>query len=202
MSTKADDKTPPTDDKKTDDAADKKADDKKPDDKAADDAADKKPAPKPDKTFTKAELDAAAKKAVDDAKKKWDDEKDLTELERLKKENADLTASMRMRDAREATIAELTAAGSNSPALAFEAIKGDLKFDDAGKLVNSKDLIEGLKTSYPEQFGTPKPTDGIDAGKGQQGGGDKLTKEKLEKMSIAEIMQLDQKEVDAVLAAK
>lgn len=157
---------------------------------------------KTEKTFTKTELDAASKKAVDDARKKFDEEKDLSELDRLKKQNEELSASIRMRDAREEVLAALTAAGSNSPALAFEAIKGSLGFDDAGKLTNSKDLIEGLKTNYPEQFGTPKPADGIDAGAGQAAPGAKLTKEKLATMSPAEINALDWKDVSAVMAEK
>jgi hypothetical protein len=192
-------------------AAKKKADDEAAAKKAVDDAAaaaaaadeddadEEAKKKKKEKTFTKAEIEAAAKKAVEDAKKKWEEEKDLTELERLKKENAELAASVRMRDAREDVMTALTAAGSNSPALAFEAIKGSLQFDDAGKLINSKDLIEGLKTNYPEQFGTPKPLESIDAGKGGQPG-EKLTKEKLEKMTPDEINKLDfEKEVAPLL---
>lgn len=166
----------------------------------ADDASDDAPKKRAEKTFTKAELDAAVKKQLDDAQKKWESEKDLSELERLKKQNAELTESMRMRDAKEEVTAALTASGANSPALAFEAIKQSLKFDDAGKLVNSKDLIEGLKASYPEQFGTPKPTDGIDAGKGKGDTKTKLTKEKLAAMSPTEINKLPWDEVSAVLA--
>jgi flagellar biosynthesis GTPase FlhF len=195
-------------------AAKKKADEEAAAKKKADDdaaaAATKKDAEegdegkkkKSEKTFTKAELEAEKQKAIADAQKKWDDEKDLTELERYKKENEELKASTRMRDAKDEVVTALTAAGSNSPALAFEAIKGTLKFDEAGKLINSKDLIEGLKTSYPEQFGTPKTTETIDAGKGQLGGGDKLTKDKLAKMTPTEINALDWKEVSAVMAGE
>jgi hypothetical protein len=200
MSKKAGDKTtPPDENKQTPPAVDPPADDPPADDTPADDK--KTPPVKKEKSFTKAELEAAAKKAVEDAQKKWEEEKDLTELERLKKENAELAASVRMRDARDEVVAALQAAGAHSPALAFEAIKGSLQFDDAGKLINSKDLIEGLKTNYPEQFGTPKPAEGIDAGKGGQQG-EKLTREKLEKMSPDEINTLDWKDVSAVLAAK
>lgn len=159
------------------------------------------PKKRTEKTFTKAEMDAAIKKQLDDAQKKWEAEKDLSELERLKKQNAELQESMRMRDAKEEVVAALTASGANSPALAFEAIKQALKFDDGGKLVNSKDLIEQLKTSYPEQFGTPKPTDGIDAGKGKTADGAKFTAEQLAKMTPAEINKLDWTEVSTVLAA-
>lgn len=178
-----------------------KADPPKADPPKADPPAD--PKPKSEKTFTKAELDAIAKKAVDDAKKKWDDEKDLTELERLKKENADLQAANRLRDAKDEVVAALKAAGNNSPELAFAAIKDGLQFDEkTGKLINSKDLIDGFKASYPDQFGTPKPEDGINGGAGQQQGGTKLTKESLAAMSPDEINKLDWEEVKKVMAAK
>lgn len=167
----------------------------------ADDASDDAPKKRAEKTFTKAEMDAAIKKQLDDAQKKWEAEKDLSELERLKKQNAELQESMRMRDAKEEVVAALTASGANSPNLAFEAIRQSLKFDDGGKLVNSKDLIEQLKTSYPEQFGTPKPTDGIDAGKGKATDSAKVTAEQLAKMTPDEINKLDWAEVSTVLAA-
>lgn len=157
---------------------------------------------KPEKTFTAAERDAAATKAVEEARKKWEEEKDLTEFERLKKENADLIAGNRMRDARDEVTNALEAAGAKSPALAFEALRSNLKFDEAGKLVNSKDLIDGLKTAYPEQFGIEKPKDGIDAGAGGDGKTTtKLTRAQLEKMTPQEVAKLDWKEVSAALTA-
>lgn len=157
--------------------------------------------PKPAKTYTKAEIDAAAAKAVEDAKKKWESEKDLSELERFKKENAELQSSIRMRDAKDEVVTELTAAGNKSPALAFEAIKASLQFDDSGKLVNGKDLVETLKNSYPEQFGTEKPTGGVDAGAGTKGtGGEKLTAEKLAAMTPDEINKLPWEDVAKVMS--
>lgn len=190
---------------KTEEKADEKVTDNKAADKAASEKAAETPAEKPaktEKTFTKAEVEAMAKKAVEDAQKKWESEKDLTELERLKKENADLTAANRLRDAKDEVVAALKAAGNNSPELAFAAIKEGLKFDDAGKLINSKDLIDGFKTTYPDQFGTPKPDAGINGGSGQEGGTKKLTKEILATMSPADIQKLDWEEVKTAMAAK
>lgn len=165
-------------------------------------AAEQKETPKKEaKSFTKADLDAEVKKAIIAAQKKWDDEKDMSELERLKKQNEELQSSIRMRDAREEVTAALKAAGANSPALAFDAVKGSLAFDKDGKLTNAKDLIDSLKASYPEQFGTPKPADGIDAG--TQGTSTvKLTAEKLAKMTPGEIAKLDwEKDVRPVFEA-
>ena len=160
------------------------------------------PEPKPSgKTYTKAELEAAQKKAVEDAQKKWESERDLSELERIKKENAELQASIRLRDAKEEVVAMLTAAGNKSPGLAFEAIKGSLQFDDSGRLINGKDLIDNLKTSFPEQFGTEPPAKGIDAGAGtKDGGGEKLTAEKLASMTPDEINKLPWEDVAKVMS--
>lgn len=159
------------------------------------------PEKKPEKTFTKAELEAERQKAIADAKKKWDEEKDLTELERLKKENEELRNSNRLRDAKEEVLSQLQAEGNKSPALAFEAIKGQLAFDDSGKITNAKDLIANLKTNFPEQFGTEKPAGGIDAGAGQGQKGTALTIEAIEKMTPDQI-NANWAEVSKVLASK
>lgn len=181
-----------------DDAAGKKADDGK-----ADDKADDPPPKKLEKTFTKAELDAANKKAVEDAQKKWESEKDLSEMERIKKENEDLRAANRLRDAKDEVLAELTKAGNNSPELAFRAIQGDLQFDEkTGKLTNAKDLIDGFKTSYPEQFGTAKPAGGVDAGAGGGEKGAGVTQAQLEKMTPQEVSALPWDDVKAAMTAK
>ena len=196
----------PADDPKTDpkEPAPTPAPAPQPEPKPADEKPTNEPPKAAGKTFTKAEQEAAIAKAIEDAKKKWDAEKDLSELERIKKENAELLTSIRMRDAKEEIVAALTAAGSKSPALAFEAIKGSLQFDDAGKLVNGKDLIEGLKTNYPEVFGEEKTAAGdIDAGKGtKNSGGSTLTAEKLAAMSPDEINKLPWEEVAKVMSGK
>ncbi len=80
-------KTPPAD--PPEEKKDPPADDSEQEEKA--------PPAKKEKTFTKAEIDAASKKAVEEAQKKWDAEKDLSELERLKKQNEDLLAAGRVR---------------------------------------------------------------------------------------------------------
>lgn len=200
MGTKAGEGTPPKDDPKADPPA--AGEEGKGQDPAGDAGKPADPPKKAEKSFTKADLDAAAKKAVEDAKKKWDEEKDLTELERLKKENADLLAANRLRDAKDEVVAALKAAGNNSPELAFRAIQGDLKFDDSGKLINAKDLIEGLKAGFPEQFGTQPPADGVDAGAGQGKKGPALTAAQLEKMTQQEISQLPWDDVKAAMTAK
>lgn len=176
---------------------DTKAEDPTPDQKAEDT---KPETAKKEKTFTKAELEAEKQKAIAAEKAKWESEKDLSELERIKKENEELRAANRLRDAKDEVVASLTAAGNKSPELAWNAMRGDLKFDDAGKLINSKDLIEGLKTNFPEQFGTEKPSGTIDGGAGQDSQGSTLTQAQIEKMTPDEINS-NWAEVSKVLAA-
>jgi len=162
---------------------------------------DEKPAgtEKPEKALTQADIDAAVSKAVDAAKKKFEEEKDLSELERLQKENKDLKDAQRLTTAKGEVIAALTAAGAKSPELLFAASQDQLKFDEAGKLINLADITTALKTSYADQFGTEKPDGSVDGGAGKETGG-KLTVAMLEKMSPAEINALDWKEVSEVMA--
>lgn len=176
------------DDAATDDSTDESTEDTKP-----------AKAPKQAKTYTKAELEAEKQRAIAAEKAKWEEEKDLSELDRIKKENQELRDANRLRDAKDEVVAALTAAGNKSPEFTFNAMKGDLKFDDSGKLINSKDLIDGLKTNYPEQFGVEKPTEGIDAGAGGGQAATKLTREAIEKMSHEEVNK-NWDEVSKVLA--
>lgn len=201
MGTKAGEGTPLKDEPKADPPA--AAEEGKGKDPAGDAGKPAEPPKKAEKTFTKADLDAAAKKAVEDAQKKWEAEKDLTELERLKKENEDLRNATRLRDARDEVAELLRAEGNKSPALAFDAIKGQLQFDEkTGKVANAKDLIANLKSNYPEQFGVEPPAGGVDAGAGQERKGAGLTAAALEKMSPEEIAKLPWDDVKAAMAAK
>lgn len=183
-----------------DDTADDKKTDKKPDPPAADDGAAATPPGKKERTYSKAEQDAAVAKAVAEAKKKFEDEKDLSELERLQKENDDLRSANRLRDAKDAVITALSKAGAKAPELLFRSIAGELEFDDKGGLKNVDALVTGLKTDYADQFGTSKPTDGVDAGKGQDTSGTKLTQKALAAMTPEGINKLDWEEVSKVLA--
>lgn len=193
-----------------------KSDDEKPDDEkspavdpkgegddagAGDDAdGSKAPSKKKERTYSKAEQDAAIAKAVADAKKKFEEEKDLSELERLQKENEDLRSANRLREAKDAVVEALSKAGARSPELLYKSIKGDLEFDDKGGLKNLETLVTGLKSDYEDMFGTPKPEDGIDAGKGQSGPTTALTEEKLKSMTPEQINELPWEDVSKVLA--
>lgn len=159
----------------------------------------------PAKTYTQADFDRAIAKAVKDAEKKAAEAEakaKLSEDEKLKAENEELRNSIRMRDARDAVGEALQKAGAKSPALLFKSVQDQLEFDDKGKLANLDTLVADLAKDFPEQFGTPKPEDGIDAGAGQGQKGISLTLAQLEKMTPQEIAKLPWDDVKAAMAAK
>lgn len=123
-------------------------------------------------------------------------------LEKLRAENEELRAAMRLREAREDMVAELNAAGARSPALLFDSIKENFQFGDDGKPVNAKALLSRLKNSYPEQFGTGPHVETIDGGAGSGRAASPLTKEALARMTPAQIAELDWNEVRTVLASR
>ena len=83
----------------------------------------------------------------------------------LARENEQLKAALRVEQAHRQITGELAAEGASSPELLFDAIKGELQFDDDGKIANAAAIVGKLKASFPEQFGTPPPAsiDGVRA---------------------------------------
>lgn len=120
-------------------------------------------------------------------------------LTALQTENEQLKAAIRLRDARESVMDELKRAGARSPGLLFEAVTGDLQFDDEGKPANTAALVANLKGAHPEQFGTDAPRS-IDGGAGVVRK-PALSKDALRRMKPAEIAELDWSEVKRVLAS-
>lgn len=114
-------------------------------------------------------------------------------------ENEQLKAQLRVERAHRRITGELAASGARSPELLFDAVKGELQFDDEGQIANAAALVGKLKASFPEQFGTHPPPS-IDAGAGTTIR-PALTREALAKMQPAEIAELDWNEVRRVLAA-
>jgi hypothetical protein len=160
-----------------------------------------------EKTFTQADIDRATEKAKKDAQKEVDAAAARAKLSEDAQKDArikDLETSLRMRDARDDVIAALEKEGAKSTGLMWNAIKGDLEFDEkSGKVTNLKDLVKDLKADYADQFGEPKPEGTIEGGAGQQAvAGSGLTKEKLATMSASEIKDLDWEEVKKVMAGK
>lgn len=137
-----------------------------------------------DKVYTEADLQARAGELTKAAQ---------AETEELRK-------ALQMRDAREEISAALTKAGARSPELLFNSAKESLQFDGEGKAVNTLALVEQLKKSFPEQFGVERPSGSIDGGAGAASETGYLTKEKLARMTPAEIAKLDWQDVRKVLA--
>ncbi len=120
-------------------------------------------------------------------------------LNELQTENEQLKAAIRLRDARATVMDELKRAGARSPGLLFEAVTGDLQFDDEDKPANTAALVAKLKGAHPEQFSTDAPQP-IDAGAGVIRK-PALSKDALKRMKPAEIAELDWAEVRRVLAS-
>lgn len=162
------------------------------------------PEPAPEKTYTKAEFEReldkerkASAKAVADAAAKAK----LSEDERKDAELGELRTQLRMRDAKDDVVAALEKAGANAMGLMWNAVKGELEFDEkTGKVTNLDSLVKDLQADYPDQFGTPKPGETIEGGAGKGEKPSTLTKEKLAAMSPAEINGLDWEEVKKVMA--
>lgn len=120
-------------------------------------------------------------------------------MERLAAENAELKTAVRLAAAKEQIVASLGRAGARSPALLFDAAKGDLQFAEDGQLANSAAIVERLTREFPEQFGAERPAS-IDAGAGRAAV-PALTRDALSRMSASDIAKLDWAEVRQVLGA-
>lgn len=163
------------------------------------------PATQNEPSFTKADVDAAVAKAIKDANKVAEEaavNAKLTEDERKNKEILTLRTTINMGNAQNDVIKALAKENAKVPMLLFNVKKGELKFDDNGKLTNLAEVITDLKSEYADQFGVEKPNTPIDAGAGTIVDGKPLTKEMLAKMSPTEINALDWNAVQQVLAAK
>ena len=121
-----------------------------------------------------------------------------TDVAQLAAENAELKAAVRLAAAKEQIVASLGRAGARSPALLFDAAKGDLQFAEDGELANSAAIVERLTRDFPEQFGAERPAS-IDAGAGRVAA-PVLTRDALSRMSASEIAKLDWAEVRQVLS--
>jgi hypothetical protein len=137
--------------------------------------------------------------AGDDMAETLDVSESNAEAERLRAENDELRNSMRMRDAHEALIKELNAAGARSPELLFASVQTEIQFDGDGRAANIAAIATNLKQKFPEQFGSDQPAS-IDAAAGRTSQNNFLTRDTLAKMTPQEIARLDWNDVRSVLA--
>ncbi|MFN0279094.1 MAG: hypothetical protein ACKVRN_10890 [Pyrinomonadaceae bacterium] len=122
-----------------------------------------------------------------------------SDLAQLQAENEQLKATIRLDAAHRQITGELAKAGARSPELLWDALEKNLQFADDGTLQNAAALIQRLRTAHPEQFGFDRQVGSIDAGAGITAA-PQLTKDALEKMTAAEIAELDWNDVRSVLA--
>ena len=141
-----------------------------------------------DKLYTESELRTRA------------EELKRAETGALQAENDELKKSLRLRDARDEITAALKKAGARSPELLFSAARESLQFDAEGRVANAAALVERLQKTFPEQFGFDAPAGSIDGGAGKNSDANYLTKEKLSRMTAAEIAKLDWQDVRKVLS--
>ena len=150
---------------------------KKTDDTGKDpsDSEDKKTdAQKSDKSFSQADLDAIVQKRLAKEKSKWEKEKDLPEVERLKKENQELAQKTRERDTADTFTAAAEAFGAKNVARLLKIYRADLEIGDDGAIENLDAVLTAAKNDLPEFF--PSKTPGsADAAEGKTGA--KLTLE-------------------------
>ncbi len=125
---------------------------------------------------------------------------DPDDISQLREENEQLKATIRNASAHRQITGELERVGARSPELLFDAVKGDLQFSPDGAVANAAAIVERLRRSFPEQFGTDQPPASIDAGAGFAAV-PRLSKESLAKMKPAEIAKLDWEDVKRTLAA-
>ena len=125
---------------------------------------------------------------------------EVVTLTELIAENEQLKTTLRTERAHRQITGELAEAGARSPELLFKSVSGELQFGDDGEVVNATELLEKLKTSYPEQFGHVAAVGGIDGAAGTHSQ-PRLTRDALAKMKTEEIAALDWADVRRVLAS-
>jgi hypothetical protein len=128
------------------------------------------------------------------------------EITVLRSENTELKNQLRLRTARDEFTRLLMAERARSPELLFQAAQRKLVFDEDGTPTNFTELLDDLKSRFPEQFVNdepeppkPPPVPSINSGAGRQARQQTLTKEMLARLTPREIANLDWNEVKQVL---
>lgn len=124
------------------------------------------------------------------------------EAERLRAENDALKRDLQMREVRDEVIKTFTSLGAISPELLFEAVKGELRFDEAGRIANAAAIAQHIRKTYPGQFGVRRPPESIDGGAGSANRSQPISAESLARMTPAQIQKLDWAEVRQVLSER
>lgn len=122
----------------------------------------------PKLSFTQEELDAIIEKRVNRATKKVKDDANLSETDRLKKENAELKKGLAESALKDKFTAKAGIDAAKGGRL-FRMYKDEFEFDDTGKCTNLDSVLKEAKTEWPELF--TKPKGGADGAAGNESGG-------------------------------
>jgi hypothetical protein len=129
----------------------------------ADDTDDDQIDPLDEKKFSQRDLNRHLAKQ----KKKADDEKDLTELERVKKEADELRSQLNLttQKSKFQTAIGLPETAANR---LFNAYRDDIEFDDKGNIENLADIKKMAKSEFPTLFEAIAPKSKADGGEGKE----------------------------------
>jgi hypothetical protein len=123
------------------------------------------------KSFTQADVDRIVKQRLKEAEKRQEKEReqaDLTEVERLKTQNAELLRQGHLRDAKEDVVAAALKAGMKATASVerlWRLIKDDVELDEkTGRVTNVREIVAAAKELDEDLF--PKRPGGGDGGQG------------------------------------
>ena len=124
----------------------------------------------------------------------------INDLSRLRTENEQLRATIRLSQAHRQITGELEKAGARSPELLFASVRDDLQYADDGTLQNAAALVAKLKADFPEQFRSDNATGSIDAGTSTAATAP-ISKTSLSRMTADEIAKLDWADVKRALSS-
>lgn len=125
------------------------------------------PTPAPAKKDDKAAAEAEYQKRLAKEKAKWEKEKDLPEIEKLKTANQELAAKVKEREISDAFSEFASDQKAKNVARLLKIYREDLEIADDGSISNLKEIFETAKTDFPEFF-PPVDKGSADAGDGKQ----------------------------------
>jgi len=128
----------------------------------ANQSGDKKTGKKEEKTFTESEY----QKRLAKDKAKWEKEKDLPEIEKLKTANQELAAKVKEREISDSFSDFAAKEKAKNVSRLLKIYREDLEIADDGSISNLKDIFESAKTDFPEFF-APVDKGSADAGEGK-----------------------------------
>lgn len=128
------------------------------------------------KSFSQDELNDIVSKRLAKEKARWEKDKDLPEIERLKQQNLELSQKMRERDIADSFTESATVAGAKNVDRLFKIYRSDLEISEDGKIENASQILKQARADFPEFFA--KATGSADGGSGN-GSNRQLTVEQI-----------------------